>query len=45
VFIEESVYDQVIEGLRIEANNVKLGRGLDLSTQMGPLYVLFFLIY
>jgi hypothetical protein len=29
----------VVDGLKKAANSIKLGRGLDLTTQMGPLYV------
>lgn len=37
LFIEEKVYDQVVDGVKKYAQNIVLGRGLDLKTQMGPL--------
>ena len=37
LFIHEKVYDKVIEGVADYAKNLKLGPGLDPSTQMGPL--------
>lgn len=40
LFVEQSAYDEVVDGLKKAANNIKLGRGLDLTTQMGPLYAL-----
>ncbi len=37
LFVQESVYDQVLEGMVDYARNIKLGPGLDPETQMGPL--------
>jgi acyl-CoA reductase-like NAD-dependent aldehyde dehydrogenase len=37
VFVEQSIYDEVLEGLTAEAAGIKLGSGLDPSTTMGPL--------
>ena len=37
LFVHESVYDQVVEGVADYARNIKLGPGLDPETQMGPL--------
>ncbi|MDA3922190.1 MAG: aldehyde dehydrogenase family protein [Salinisphaera sp.] len=37
LFVHESVYDQVVEGVADFARNIKLGPGLDPETQMGPL--------
>jgi len=37
LFVEQSVYDQVVDGISKEAKKIKLGRGLDDTTQMGPL--------
>lgn len=37
VYIHRDIYDKVIEGLVDYAKNVKLGSGLDPSTEMGPL--------
>lgn len=36
-YIHQSIHDQVIEGVVAYAQNLKLGHGLDPSTQMGPL--------
>jgi phenylacetaldehyde dehydrogenase len=37
LFVQERVYDRVLEGLAQAARAIKLGPGLDPSTQMGPL--------
>jgi len=37
LFIEQKVYDQVVEGISKAANAIKLGKGLDDTTQMGPM--------
>ena len=37
LFVQEKVYDRVVEGVADIARNIKLGPGLDPQTQMGPL--------
>jgi len=37
LYVEESVYDQVVEGVAEAARNIKVGNGLDPETNMGPL--------
>ncbi|PKW16621.1 aldehyde dehydrogenase family protein [Saccharopolyspora spinosa] len=37
LYVEESIYDQVVEGVAEQARNIKVGNGLDLTTDMGPL--------
>jgi phenylacetaldehyde dehydrogenase len=37
LFVEDEIYDEVISGVAAAAANIKLGCGLDASTQMGPL--------
>jgi phenylacetaldehyde dehydrogenase len=37
LYVEEPVYDQVIEGIAEQARSIKVGNGLDPSTTMGPL--------
>jgi phenylacetaldehyde dehydrogenase len=37
LFVHESIYDKVINGVVAEAAKIKLGHGLDEGTQMGPL--------
>ncbi|MBV9139664.1 MAG: aldehyde dehydrogenase family protein [Pseudonocardiales bacterium] len=37
LYVEESVYDQVVEGVAEQARSIKLGNGLDPATTMGPL--------
>ncbi|HET6279655.1 MAG TPA: aldehyde dehydrogenase family protein [Polyangia bacterium] len=37
LFVQDKVYDQVVEGLIGYANGLKIGAGIDESTQMGPL--------
>ena len=37
LYVERSVYDEVIEGLQHEAEGIRVGNGLDLATDMDPL--------
>ena len=37
LFVHEKVYDQVVDGIQGMARALKVGPGLDPSTQMGPL--------
>lgn len=37
LFVHKSVYDQVLSGLTDVASKMKLGQGIDPSTEMGPL--------
>jgi len=37
LFVQEKVYDKVVEGIAKIAREIKLGPGLDPTTQMGPL--------
>jgi len=37
LFIEQDVFDEVVEGVADQAKNIKVGPGLDPSTTMGPL--------
>src|ERR1700757_2409226 len=37
LFVQEKVYDRVVEGIAKIAREIKLGPGLDPTTQMGPL--------
>jgi phenylacetaldehyde dehydrogenase len=37
LFVEQSIYDRVVEGVATQAKSIKVGHGLDPSTQMGPL--------
>jgi len=37
LFVQEKVYDRVVEGVSDLARNIKLGPGLDPQTEMGPL--------
>ncbi|MBO0875223.1 MAG: aldehyde dehydrogenase family protein, partial [Pseudonocardia sp.] len=37
LYVEESVYDQVVEGVAEQASTIKVGNGLDPETTMGPL--------
>jgi len=37
LYVEEAVYDQVVEGVAALASQIKVGNGLDINTQMGPL--------
>ncbi len=37
LFVHKSVYDEVVEGVAMEAKNIRIGSGFDPATQMGPL--------
>jgi phenylacetaldehyde dehydrogenase len=37
LYVEKSVYDQVVEGVAERAKKIRVGAGLDPDTQMGPL--------
>lgn len=37
LYIEESIFDEVIEGVAAKAQKIKVGNGLDPATSMGPL--------
>lgn len=37
LFVHKSVYDQVVDGLSSAAGKMKLGQGIDPTTEMGPL--------
>ncbi len=37
LMIQDKIFDQVVEGVAAQAKQIKLGPGLDPSTQMGPL--------
>jgi phenylacetaldehyde dehydrogenase len=37
LFVERKIFDKVVDGIAEEANRIKVGPGLDLSTTMGPL--------
>jgi phenylacetaldehyde dehydrogenase len=37
LYVEKSVYDQVVEGVATRAKKIRVGAGLDPDTQMGPL--------
>jgi phenylacetaldehyde dehydrogenase len=37
LYVEKSVYDQVVEGVAARAKKIRIGAGLDPDTQMGPL--------
>jgi phenylacetaldehyde dehydrogenase len=37
LLVEQGVFEQVVEGIAAQARNIKLGPGLDPSSQMGPL--------
>jgi len=37
LYVERPVYDQVVDGVASNAKKIKVGSGLDASTQMGPL--------
>ncbi len=37
LYVERAVYDQVVEGVAAKARKIKVGSGMDASTQMGPL--------
>jgi phenylacetaldehyde dehydrogenase len=37
LYVESSIFDRVVEGVAAQAKEIKLGPGLDTTTQMGPL--------
>ena len=37
LFVEEPIFDRVVEGVALRAKKIKVGRGLDPATEMGPL--------
>ncbi len=37
LFVEKGIFDKVVEGVAADAKKIKVGPGMDLSTQMGPL--------
>ncbi|MFZ1918520.1 MAG: aldehyde dehydrogenase family protein [Terriglobales bacterium] len=37
LYVERAVFDQVVEGVSNKAKKIKVGSGMDASTQMGPL--------
>jgi phenylacetaldehyde dehydrogenase len=37
LYVEKDIFDQVVEGVSATARNIKLGRGMDPGTEMGPL--------
>jgi len=37
LFIEQPIFDQVVEGVAEQAKKIKIGSGLEADTQMGPL--------
>ena len=37
LYVEQNIFDQVVEGVSTVASKMKLGKGLDPSTEMGPL--------
>ena len=37
LFVEKSVFDKVVEGVAEQGKQIKIGPGMDLTTQMGPL--------
>jgi phenylacetaldehyde dehydrogenase len=37
LYVERAVFDQVVEGVANKARKIKIGSGMDASTQMGPL--------
>jgi len=37
LFVEKGIFDKVVEGVADDAKKIKVGPGMDLSTQMGPL--------
>ncbi|NMG18046.1 aldehyde dehydrogenase family protein [Brasilonema bromeliae] len=37
LYIQQDIFDQVVEGVAAEAKKIKIGPGLDPSTEMGPL--------
>lgn len=39
LFVESKIFDEVVAGISKAANNIKVGPGMDTTTEMGPLYV------
>ncbi len=37
LYVHERMFDQVVEGIGVEARKIRLGHGLDPKTEMGPL--------
>lgn len=37
LFVEKSIFDRVVEGVAEDAKKIKVGPGMDVATQMGPL--------
>jgi phenylacetaldehyde dehydrogenase len=37
LYVERSVFDKVVEGVSAQAAKIRVGRGMDAGTQMGPL--------
>jgi phenylacetaldehyde dehydrogenase len=37
LYVEKGVFDEVVEGVAEQGKQIKLGSGMDLATQMGPL--------
>ena len=37
LYVEKSIFDKVVAGVADQAKQIKIGPGLDLTTQMGPL--------
>jgi len=37
LFVEKGIFDKVVEGVSEDAKKIKVGPGMDLATQMGPL--------
>src|SRR5580700_2585285 len=37
LFVDQSIFDQVVEGVSAQAKKIRVGPGMDPSTQMGPL--------
>ena len=37
LFIEKSIFDKVVSGVAADAKKIKVGPGMDIATQMGPL--------
>src|SRR6202171_4158899 len=37
LYVERSIFDQVVDGVAAQAKSIKLGPGLDPATQMGPM--------
>ena len=37
LFVEKGIFDKVVEGVAEDAKKIKVGPGMDLATQMGPL--------